>query len=158
MASSNAAAKCVRWVVAGWTGFVCENLVLSENRSWIIEQIGDAKYHTLYNTLSTIACGSVAFGYLRYGPGRILNNTGLVRSAVALTTASIGAIGLSQLLPTFQVPIGGNGEVCAARLIFIAIKILPMTVASRELPGTQCCILLDFLGSGLVLCHRTLGD
>ena len=110
MASSSAASKCVKWILAGWTGFVCENLVLSENRTYIIDHIGDARYHTMYNTLSTIACGSVAFGYMRYGPGRILNNTGIVRSAVALTTASLGAIGLSQLLPTFQIPIGGNGS------------------------------------------------
>jgi len=49
----------VRWVAVGWTGFITENLLLSENRQAIIEAIGDREYHLIYSSLSTIACSSI---------------------------------------------------------------------------------------------------
>ena len=33
--------KGVRWVGLGWTAFLAENIVLSENRTWIISMTGD---------------------------------------------------------------------------------------------------------------------
>ena len=58
-----------KWICLGWAGFTLENLILSENRTEIIEYFDNATYHRVYNTLSTLACASVAFGYLRYRPG-----------------------------------------------------------------------------------------
>ena len=49
----------VRWAVGGWTLFVCENAVLSENRTWLIDSMGDDKYHVFYGTCSTIATVSI---------------------------------------------------------------------------------------------------
>ena len=74
----------VRWISAGIGGFLAENLIMSENREWIIENIpnGQAGYHSLYNTLSSIACLSVAWGYFRHGRGqgpRILTVVGGTR-------------------------------------------------------------------------------
>ena len=50
-------------------GFLAENFIMSENRQWLIENLpnGSAGYHSLYNTLSSLACCSVAYGYFRHG-------------------------------------------------------------------------------------------
>lgn len=39
--------KGVLFIGLGWGGFIAENLVLSENRSWIIERFGEANYITV---------------------------------------------------------------------------------------------------------------
>lgn len=60
----------VRWVALGWTGFIAENLILSENRTAIIDAIGDREYHLVYSALSTAACTSIgwcALSWLRRG-------------------------------------------------------------------------------------------
>jgi uncharacterized membrane protein len=101
--------KCVKWIAFGWGGFTVENLILSENRSWIIGEIGEKKYHTLYNSLSSIACGSVAFGYLRHGPGRLINKIGTGRTIFAGASLVVGCLGLSQLLPKLQNPFKYDG-------------------------------------------------
>ena len=58
--------KGVRWITFGWSAFLAENLILSHNRSTIIDNIGDDNYHHMYNTLSTLATASIAFGYFKY--------------------------------------------------------------------------------------------
>ena len=97
-----------KWICLGWGGFTLENLILSENRSQIIEYFGEdgnSTYHRLYNTLSTLACASVVFGYLRYRPGvRYLQGISKLRLATGFTVASVGACGITQLAPKFQVP------------------------------------------------------
>ena len=99
---SNPASK---WICLGWAGFTLENLILSENRTEIIEYFDNATYHRVYNTLSTLACASVAFGYLRYRPGvKYLKNISNLRLAAGFTIASVGACGVTQLAPKFQVP------------------------------------------------------
>ena len=86
---------CCRWICLGWGGFTLENLILSENRTKIIEYFGkhgDATYHRIYNTLSTLACASVAFGYLRYRPGiQYIKRISNLRLALGFTIASVGA-------------------------------------------------------------------
>ena len=98
---------CCRWICLGWGGFTLENLILSENRTEIIEYFGkhgDATYHRIYNTLSTLACASVAFGYLRYRPGiQYIKRISNLRLALGFTIASVGACGITQLAPKFQV-------------------------------------------------------
>ena len=48
-----------RWVALGWTGFITENLVLSENRTAIISSIGDDRYHLAYSSLSLLSCSTI---------------------------------------------------------------------------------------------------
>jgi hypothetical protein len=66
-ASAALAHPGVRWITFGWTAFLTENVVLSDNRDWVIDRIGAERYHQLYNTLSLLANASLAFGYFRYG-------------------------------------------------------------------------------------------
>lgn len=48
-----------KWVSLGWSGFIAENLVLSENRGKLIEKLGDDTYHIAYSSLSLVACSSI---------------------------------------------------------------------------------------------------
>lgn len=63
--------KGVRWIGGGWLAFLSENLILSHNRDVIISQIGDDNYHRMYNTLSSMACASILYGYIRHGRGKV---------------------------------------------------------------------------------------
>ena len=47
--------KGLRWASGGWSFFIAENLVLSENRTMLIDQLGDDGYHYLYGFFSTAA-------------------------------------------------------------------------------------------------------
>lgn len=108
----------VRFVAAGWLGFITENLVLSENRTYIIETFGEETYHGLYNTLSSVACVSIAYGYFRHGRGQgpvlwSFPHTALGKLG-ATTCTGVGLVGFSQLAPKLQIPvalnIGGSSE------------------------------------------------
>ena len=59
--------KGVRWISIGWTSFIAENVVISHNREYLIEKLGESNYRYLYSGLSTMACGSIAYGYLKHG-------------------------------------------------------------------------------------------
>jgi uncharacterized membrane protein len=99
----------IRWAAGGWTFFIAENAILSENRTWLIQQLGDDQYHLCYGTLSTIATASIGYAYY------------VIKKAAPLTakpptlhmTAIIGGwtflfSGLamaSQLAPAFQIPV-----------------------------------------------------
>ena len=97
--------KGVRWVAMGWTGFIVENLVLSQNREEIIKNLGDDTYHYIYNTLSTATCGSIAFGLYKHGnTGPFLNKRLPIR-ALGAVVQTIGVVGLSQLAPAVQIPV-----------------------------------------------------
>ena len=54
-----------RWAVGGWTFFIAENFLLSENRTWLIDEIGDDNYHLVYGFFSTVACSSIGYGYFK---------------------------------------------------------------------------------------------
>lgn len=100
-----------RWAVGGWSFFIAENVVLSENRSFIIEKLGGDEdvYHYVYGACSTFAVGSIFYGY-RYKvkpasysalsapviPKRFL--------AGAFLFQGVGAILASQSLPKLQIP------------------------------------------------------
>ena len=98
----------VRWVTFGWVAFIAENLVLSHNREDIIAKLGDSNYHTIYNTLSTVACSSIAYGFFKYGKfgGPQFHRRSAVVHLSGMIIQAIGLIGISQLIPTLQVPIG----------------------------------------------------
>ena len=59
VAAAPAEASTMRWAVGGWSFFIVENVVLSENRARVIALLGDdereSRYHALYGSLSTAA-------------------------------------------------------------------------------------------------------
>jgi uncharacterized membrane protein len=82
-------------------------VILSENRTEIIESIGNDQYHTLYNTLSTLACGSIAWGYFKHGRGKgpTFRIRPTIPSIVAGTVIqSLGLVGFFQMFPKLQLP------------------------------------------------------
>src|SRR5690349_1782159 len=109
--------KGVRWIGLGWTGFILENVVMSHNRDWIIENFGSDKYHGVYNVLSTAACGSIFYGYVKHGRGmgpyissipplvmeKVINKAKAVRGLPAVAAAfALQVVGfgiLSQQIP-----------------------------------------------------------
>lgn len=99
----------VRWITLGWSAFIAENLIMSHNRGWIISNFGDATYHGVYNTLSTAACGSIAYGFFRHGrrAGPRLWNTPRPAGIqlVAFGLQALALAGMAQLGPRFQVPV-----------------------------------------------------
>ena len=111
----------VRWAVGGWTFFVIENGVLSENRTWLIDSMGDDNYHAFYGTFSTVATLSIGYAYFRVTRKTPQIPPQLRRwksKATPPVTAGIGSwmcmsVGLvmaSQAAPTFQIPISfSNG-------------------------------------------------
>lgn len=100
----------VQFIGAGWIGFIAENLILSENREYIIEHFGKDNYHLLYNTLSTVACGSIFYGFLRHGKvgDKFLNSPNATKNAIGFGFQSMGAVGFSQLIPKVQSPLIPN--------------------------------------------------
>lgn len=98
--------KGVKWIGLGWTGFILENLVLSHNREEIISTFGADKYHLLYNTLSTAACSSIAWGYYKHRKmGPIFKSRNLLSIGLGFAMQTVGLVCLSQLAPKFQMPV-----------------------------------------------------
>ena len=54
------------FIAGGWGLFLGENIILSENREWLIQRYGDENYHLGYNTLSSFACGSILYGFFKH--------------------------------------------------------------------------------------------
>lgn len=106
--------KDLQWAAGGWIFFVAENALLSENRTYLIAQLGDDKYHLCYGTLSTIATASIGYSYFRLRrtpiPAAALR---IPRSPVALGASwALLTVGLSmatQALPKFQIPVSAGG-------------------------------------------------
>ncbi|CAD7929760.1 unnamed protein product [Amoebophrya sp. A25] len=96
----------VRLVAFGWGFFIAENLILSENRTRIINRIGDAGYHFLYNTCSTLSLGCIAWGYLNHGrrQGPLLWKVTPGMRGASIGFSLLGALGFAQLLPTLRSP------------------------------------------------------
>lgn len=60
--------KGVKLIVGGWSFFIAENLILSQNREAIVQKLGsEKKYLACYGALSTFACASVASGFFSHG-------------------------------------------------------------------------------------------
>lgn len=101
----------MKWAAGGWSLFIVENLILSENRTYIIDSLGDDGYHYLYGFLSTAAVGSILYGY-RYkvksaGPfawpvGAAAPPAAKVAS-FALQALALGMA--SQSFPKLQIPV-----------------------------------------------------
>ena len=101
----------VRWAISGWAFFISENAILSENRTFLIEQLGDDNYHLVYGSFSTAAMASIAYSYFRLTRTSGSNLPILWKTAVPLrnlaaswTCMSLGLIMASQALPKMQIP------------------------------------------------------
>lgn len=101
----------MQWAVGGWSLFVAENWILSENRTFIIQELGDDGYHYLYGFLSTAAVGSIIYGY-RYkirGAGPFAWPAGAAAPpAVRVASFAVQALALgmaSQSFPKLQIPV-----------------------------------------------------
>ena len=63
--------KGVRLIVGGWTAFILENLIISQNREALVTALGgEGTYKMLYASISTAACASIIVGYGRFGIGQ----------------------------------------------------------------------------------------
>lgn len=101
----------MKWAVGGWSFFIAENFILSENRTYLISQLGDNGYHMAYGTFSTAAMGSVLYGYFR----KVRNTQPLLWSlsspaplpskVLSFVCLSVGLGMASQIPPKFQIPL-----------------------------------------------------
>jgi uncharacterized membrane protein len=94
-------------VFIGWSAFLAENIILSHNKDYIVKRYGQDGYHTLYNTLSTVACSSILYGFFKNRGKGILNPL-FSRSLIPLVIQAVGFAGLMQSLPKFQIPVSIN--------------------------------------------------
>ena len=99
----------VQLIVGGWTFFIAENLILSENREYLVSELGESGYRNVYGCLSTLACGSIAVGYLRFGRGKgpvvFPGAAGVGAQTAAFALQTLGLVGFSQLAPPLQLPV-----------------------------------------------------
>ncbi|KAI8612054.1 hypothetical protein BC830DRAFT_1138482, partial [Chytriomyces sp. MP71] len=95
-----------KWIFLGWSGFIAENLLLSENREQLVARVGEDQYRAAYGTLSTLACSSIVYGFVVHG-----FRTGPTVAPVPVRGAAfaVQALGLAMLassaLPKLQVPV-----------------------------------------------------
>ena len=107
--STSASASALKWAAGGWSLFIAENLLLSENRTYLIDRLGDEGYHGLYGTLSTVAMGSVAYAY-RYkvrgqGPFAFSGRPAPAALAASFALQALALGMVSQSAPKLQIPV-----------------------------------------------------
>ena len=89
----------VKWVVGGWTAFFAENIILSENRTAIIDAFGEDGYMAGYSTLSTLSMGSVFLGYYKHAKWRPAR---LPLKYLGVGMRMLGAAAVAQSLPPLR--------------------------------------------------------
>ncbi len=104
----------MRWAVGGWSFFIVENVVLSENRAAIIQAVGDdereTNYHIIYGSCSTLACASIVYGYAR----RVRDTAPLqwalsatppvARLCAGFALQALGLVAMAQAMPRIRLP------------------------------------------------------
>lgn len=95
----------IKWAVSGWAFFIAENAILSENRTWIIDRLGDDGYHSLYGTFSTAAMVSVGFAYFKRISRPPATSTRLPALALSWGFLSSGLFLAFQTAPSMQIPV-----------------------------------------------------
>lgn len=104
----------VQLAMAGWSFFIAENVILSENRTLIINYLNDdqeeSKYHLLYGSFSTIATGTILYSYYKCRNASpyqfpLSSSPSRVRILLSLLFRSLGFVGALQLVPTLQMPV-----------------------------------------------------
>lgn len=98
----------VRFIAGGWSLFIIENVIVSENRDVFIQYIGENFYHVAYSSISTVACGSIVWGLLKHGIKKgptIATKRGKFAIATSFVLQAIGLLGFSQMIPKIQMPV-----------------------------------------------------
>jgi hypothetical protein len=106
----------IRWASGGWIFFIAENAILSENRTFLIETLGDDKYHLVYGTISTIATASIGYAYYKIASSSstksMPSNLMLLKNKPTLMGAfggwiliTTGMVMASQAAPKVQIPV-----------------------------------------------------
>lgn len=102
--------------------FIAENAILSENRTWLIQQLGDGNYHNVYGAVSSIATASIGYAYYKIRRATLSQRLNLWKKSPPLVAAAgsfifltIGLVMASQAAPKMQVPVtmssaGGIGS------------------------------------------------
>ena len=111
--TSGSSGSALRWAVGGWSFFIAENFILSENRGRIIEALGDdereTNYHLLYGSVSTAATASIIYAYAAKARGALplqwSGPTPAWRLAIGFGLQALGLAGMSQSLPRIQMPL-----------------------------------------------------
>ena len=101
------ASKAVRWCGGGWCFFIAENAVMSENRAAVIDAVGEQGYRGCYGALSTASLASIAYGYVRHGPGPRLaaGPPSAVRLAAGLGCHALGFAAAANVAPKLRSPL-----------------------------------------------------
>ena len=101
------ASKAVRWCGGGWCFFIAENAVMSENRAAVIDAVGEKGYRGCYGALSTASLASIAYGYVRHGPGPRLaaGPPSAVRLAAGLGCHALGFAAAANVAPKLRSPL-----------------------------------------------------
>jgi len=109
LARSNAT---IRWAAGGWSFFIVENAVLSENRTWIIDELGDDNYHLVYGAFSTLATASIGYAYYSIRKTAMPPQLRLWKASPTAPLAlgawfftSLGLAMASQAAPKMQIPV-----------------------------------------------------
>ena len=105
--------KGTRYIISGWVFFISENIILSHNKNELIETFGEDIYYRLYNVLSTCACGGLAYSWFFYGRKTgpvVFRKLNLTSNILGFSLQALGLIGISQILPPFQIPVSFNSN------------------------------------------------
>jgi len=101
--------SATKWAVGGWSFFIAENVILSENRTYLIHNFGEDKYRMAYGTCSTVAMGSILYGYFYkvkdMSPYRFSKSIPTSMKIGAFMVQGLGAFMVSQMFPKFQIPV-----------------------------------------------------
>ena len=110
--------KGVLWISFGWSAFIAENIGLSNYRAEIINAFGNDVYHNTYNILSTCACGSILYGFIKHGRGKgpFLVRRSPFTLSLGFVCTALGFVGFSQALPKFQIPVTLAGDLPNAKV------------------------------------------
>jgi hypothetical protein len=110
------ASSDLKWALGGWCLFIAENALLSENRTFIIDALGDEGYHILYGTCSTIASASIVYSYRKLwlrknqAVSAVVRPISSFRLGIAGSVMSVGLILASQTAPKIQFPVELVGD------------------------------------------------
>lgn len=99
--------SATKWAVGGWSFFIAENVILSENRTFFISEFGEDNYRLAYGSCSTAAMASIVYGYFYKIKNQAPFRQIVPRSAMlgGFMISGLGAVMASQMFPKLQIPV-----------------------------------------------------